>query len=89
MSDIETKRSVTVAEVLKVIKSLRDAPRPTVAEILDALRATALQQLRTTEAGRSIMVKATQAETDELIESIVRNQTSIVDMWIDVAINGE
>ena len=63
--------------------------RPSLQEVLATLRTTALCQLATTPPGEVLADAGIREQVEALIECIVRNQASIVDMWIDIAINGE
>lgn len=64
-------------------------PRLTLDELLDTLRKIALTQLTTTEEGKLLLKLNPPGLVETLLEAVVRNQTSVVDMWIDIAINGE
>lgn len=67
-------------------------PRPSLDKIVTDLRNTCLQQALTTPQGQFVngtLDGAGKLALVELFECIVRNQASIVDTMIDIAIKGE
>lgn len=90
--DESAQPSYAHTKLARVVTPIADAPkhpRPTQGEILETLRATALQQLRTSGLLDVGGFHRYEANAIELIEGIVRNQAQIVNMWLEIAIEGE
>ncbi len=64
------------------------AMRPSIEEIQRMLTCTANKQIESSVEGLH-MLRTCPELLHELIDKIIRNQTSIVNNWIDIAINGE